>query len=191
MAESNNSAPEDHLDTTEEAFFSGKRPWSKIKDQVLRTYLPAYLAKVARLNRKIVLIDAFAGPGRFDDGEAGSPLIICAAAEKIVADRYLAVFVNRNEGYHQQLKEALKIYVDRKSALPILGNAKSLLSALRNVFTNQTVFLYLDPFGLKGCEFSAIEPFLRRDKRYSTEVVINLSVPTMHRLAARKAVAEG
>ena len=30
-------------------FFTGKRPWSKIKDQILSQYMPAYLSKVAKL----------------------------------------------------------------------------------------------------------------------------------------------
>src|SRR5690349_21560841 len=48
---------------------------------MLREYLTPYLRKVATLGRPIVLIDAFAGPGSFEDGKAGSPLILCHAAE--------------------------------------------------------------------------------------------------------------
>ena len=60
------------IDTT---FFSGKRPWSKIKDKVLSEYMPAYLRKVATLGKDILLIDGYAGPGEFDDNTHGSPLI--------------------------------------------------------------------------------------------------------------------
>lgn len=178
-------------EATEASFFKGKRPWSNIKDQILGQYMPAYLAKVATLGKPIILIDAFAGPGRFDDGAAGSPLIMCQAAEKRVPDKYLAIFVNHTKAHHDELAKVLSHFVDQKKAIPIHGSADTLLAKVREVLGDHTVFLYLDPFGLKGCEFSVIEPFFRRERGYSTEVVINLSVPTMFRLAARNAVAAG
>ena len=173
------------------SFFKGKRPWSKIKDQILGKYMPAYLAKVDKLGKPIILIDAFAGPGKFDDGSAGSPLIICQAAEKRVRDNYRAIFVNREKEHHDQLSYVLSEFIDRNKVIPIHGTADALLGEVRDALADHTVFLYLDPFGLKGCEFSVIEPFLRRDRTFSTEILINLSIPTMYRLAARKVVAAG
>ena len=175
----------------ESSFFMGKRPWSKIKDQILGQYMPPYLAKVATLGKPIVLIDAFAGPGKFDDGSAGSPLIICQAAEKRVRDNYRAIFVNREQEHHDQLSHVLSRFIDQEKVTTIHGTADALLAEVLDDLGEHTVFLYLDPFGLKGCEFSIIEPFLRRDRAFSTEIVVNLSIPTMHRLAARKAVVAG
>jgi three-Cys-motif partner protein len=172
-------------------FFKGKRPWSVIKDQILGSYITPYLSKVGKLNRRIVLIDAFAGPGKFDDDTPGSPLIICQAAEKHAAGNYLAIFVNCETADHQKLTHVLSSFIERRSVIPILGTAADLLTRVREVLADQTVFLYLDPFGLKGCEFATIEPFLQRANEHSTEIVINLSVPIMHRLAARNAIAGG
>ncbi len=190
-AKGNGSNSNGGQEATEASFFKGKRPWSNIKDQILGQYMPAYLAKVATLGKPIILIDAFAGPGRFDDGAAGSPLIMCQVAEKRVPGKYLAIFVNHTKAHHDALAKVLSHFVDQKKAIPIHGAADTLLAKVREVLGDHTVFLYLDPFGLKGCEFSVIEPFFRRDRGYSTEVVINLSVPTMFRLAARRAVAAG
>ena len=55
-----------NIENTEKTFFKGKQPWSKIKDAVLKSYLPPYLKKIATLDRQIILIDAFAGPDRFE-----------------------------------------------------------------------------------------------------------------------------
>ena len=193
MSESgfNRGERNDKLECMESAFFKGKRPWSKIKDQILGQYMPAYLSKVARLRKPIILIDGFAGPGKFDDGSAGSPLIICHAAERHVRDDYLAIFVNSEKEHHDKISHVLSTFIDRKKVIPIHGTANELLAKVRDVLRDHTVFLYLDPFGLKGCEFSVIEPFLRRDRAFSTEIVVNLSIPIMHRLAARKAVVAG
>lgn len=59
----------------EAEFFKGKRTWSIIKDQIIKDYLAPYLSKVSKLNKRIVIVDAFAGPGRFDDGSIGSHTI--------------------------------------------------------------------------------------------------------------------
>jgi three-Cys-motif partner protein len=175
----------------ESSFFKGKRPWSKIKDRILGQYIPPYLSKVAKLGRRIILIDAFAGPGEFEDGTVGSPLIICQAAEQNARDLYQAIFVNSERAHHVQLSHLFSSLIAQEKVIPIHGTAENLLVTVREVLGDNTVFLYLDPFGLRGCEFSLIEPFLRRDRAHSTEIVINLSIPTIYRLAARKAVAEG
>jgi hypothetical protein len=44
-------------------FFEGKRPWSKIKDEVLGNYMTPYLAKVNTRGQPILLIDGYAGQG--------------------------------------------------------------------------------------------------------------------------------
>ncbi len=172
-------------------FFKGKRPWSKIKDKVLQGYMPAYLRKVAKLRKPILLIDGYAGPGVYEeDQEIGSPIIMCGAAEKYAPNQYKAIFVNHNKKHHERLKKALSEQNWFSNAKPILGDASTLLEEIASQLYNQTVFIYLDPFGLKGCEFATLEPFLSRNKLYSTEIVLNVSMPITHRLAAVNAVKE-
>jgi three-Cys-motif partner protein len=77
-------------------FFKGKRPWSTIKDDVLRLYMPRYLAKVNTLGKRIKLIDGYAGMGVYDDGSEGSPLIMCRQAERCARGSYDAIFVNKD-----------------------------------------------------------------------------------------------
>jgi three-Cys-motif partner protein len=184
--------------STDEEFFNRKRPWSRIKDQVIGSYMPPYLAKVSKLRSHIVLIDAFAGPGIYKDEESssrlGSPLIMCAEAEKFARNNYTAIFCNRNEVHHRELAEALERLgklITRKKAICVLGDSSDLLNEVRSLLKSQTLLLYLDPFGLKGCEFETIKPFLSRSKDFSTEIIINMSVPIMHRLTAKRAVAHG
>ena len=63
-------------------FFKAKRPWSKYKDFILGYYLEPYIPKVATLKKPILVVDCFAGCGRFGDGEPGSPLIIAPIIKK-------------------------------------------------------------------------------------------------------------
>ncbi len=65
--------------SSSKSFFEEKRTWSRIKDEVLKTYLAPYLAKVSKTKRPIIVADCFAGKGRFDNGEPGYPVIIAEA----------------------------------------------------------------------------------------------------------------
>ena len=56
-------------------FFKAKNDWSKIKDKLLGCYLTPYFQKVLVTGKPICYIDCFAGKGKFEDGNAGSPLI--------------------------------------------------------------------------------------------------------------------
>ena len=154
--------------------------------------MPPYLKKVAQLNRHIVLVDAFAGSGKYEeDGSPGSPLLICQIAERHVPNMYTAILVNEDKEHHQKLEMLLKGFIEKRAAVPLLGTAQELLEELQELISNQTLFIYLDPFGLKGCDFNLLTPYLKRGRAYSTEIVINLSMPTLHRLATPDAVKEG
>lgn len=175
----------------EDDFFEGKRPWSVIKDQVLQDYMSPYLAKVKTLGKRILLVDGFAGPGVFDDGKLGSPLVMCQAAEKYAPGNYKTFFINKREKYHKTLESELKKGGWYGTATPILGDTTKILPMIPHVLRDRTVFLYLDPFGPTGSPFSLLEPFLTRNPSFSTEMVIMMHMPVLHRLAARNAVAAG
>lgn len=173
------------------SFFREKRPWSRIKDRVLGTYLPPYLRKVARLGSRIVIIDCFAGAGKFSDGREGSPLIICQQIAQHAPNNAVAYFVNKGPRHHAALERTLDSFTKAGFAHPVLGNSEGFLHEIRRHMTDETVFVYLDPFGLKGCGFDAIRPLLERGAKSSTEVLINLNMPALHRLAAIRSVSRG
>lgn len=58
-------------------------PHTKGKHEVLSHYLDAWLPIMLRSNEHILYIDAFAGPGVYQDGEPGSPLI---AIERFISN---------------------------------------------------------------------------------------------------------
>ncbi len=90
-------------------FFDRKRPWSHIKDTVLVEYLGPYLHKVTRaVGERVVLVDGFAGPGRFKDGSPGSPLLMLDVADRNTPGECVAVFANVDAAYHAELKAAVQ-----------------------------------------------------------------------------------
>ncbi len=166
-------------------FFEGKRLWSKIKDEVLDKYMTPYLAKVNTRGQPILLIDGYAGPGVFEDNTLGSPLIMCERAEERVKGNYHAIFINKERKYHVRLLREIQRRGWLNSAEPRLGDTQLVLQEIHKTLINQTVFLYLDPFGPTGCDYNLLEPFLHRNRRFSTEILLTMNMPGIHRLAAR------
>ena len=166
-------------------FFSGKRPWSKIKDQILGSYLTPYLNKVNKLGNKIIIVDGFAGQGKFDDGSIGSPFMICQIAKKSLGTNFTAVLVNKEKKYHDRLTKLTKEFIDLGCAVTIHGTAEDLLKKLNNIIGDESILVYLDQFGISGSKFSTILPYLIRKQIYSTELILNISVPIIHRLSAK------
>ena len=59
-------------------------------------------------------------------------------------------------------------------AKPVFGDAIDQLKRLIANLRDETLFLYIDPYGL-NCEFDVLRPLLERDKRFSiSEILINL-----------------
>lgn len=54
-------------------------PHSRGKHHILRRYAQAWLPIMTRYNPRVVVVDAFAGPGRYVGGEEGSPIILLKA----------------------------------------------------------------------------------------------------------------
>jgi three-Cys-motif partner protein len=50
-------------------------PHTVAKHIILQTYLGAWFPILAKFNGRIIYVDGFAGPGRYADGEVGSPII--------------------------------------------------------------------------------------------------------------------
>ena len=167
-------------------FFSGKRPWSLIKDDILKNYLPPYLRKVKTLNRGIILIDGFAGPGKFDDGTVGSPFIICEIAHKYVESNLKIILVNKKKKHHEKLTEVLNEYLQMGDTYTIHGTAEDLLKQVKTTLTDETLFVYLDQFGISGFNFNTLFPYLTRTKSHSTEFLINICAPVIHRLSTKR-----
>jgi three-Cys-motif partner protein len=171
-------------------FFAAKRPWSRIKDRILSAYLAVYLPKVATLGKRILLVDGFAGPGRFEDGSVGSPVLIVEAGETRARGKYHAIFVNKEADEHDALTKLMKPYIDARVVTTVPTKAAELLQELAIAVKDQTLFLYLDPFGLAGCEWEVLVPFLQRTAG-STEILINIQRPEIPRLACANAEARG
>ena len=126
-------------------FFQEKKSWSRYKDLILDYYLKPYLAKVSHLGKPILIVDCFAGPGKFKDDEIGSPLIISNHLEKY-SEKDIDVkgfFIEKEGELFSELEENLKRY--SFPAIARKGSFQSFVDELSGYARSHTVFVYADP----------------------------------------------
>ena len=175
-------------------FFRAKRPWSRYKDAILGYYLDPYIPKVGTLRKPVLIVDCFAGCGMFGDGEPGSPLIIAPLVKKW-RDKGVNVraeCVEADPDNFRRLQTALTPFSDCVTARN--GSFEAHLTGLAERARQNTVFLYVDPYTVKGLAFDRMRAVYDQVQRASAsvEVLLNLNVATFLRwgLAAVRRQAE-
>jgi len=160
----------------DKSFFEKKRAWSKRKDTILEYYLEAYLPKVRRLNRPVLLVDGFAGPGQFDDGEPGSPTIICAKAQAANEKPGPPVRVLCIEP-EPELFEKLQHNVAFPFAESRKGKFLDYVDEIRQFAQTGTVFLYVDPYTAAEIDWAAIDGVSQQIRlaKMSVELLMNFN----------------
>lgn len=155
-------------------FFDKKRSWSKYKDMILDYYLQPYLNKVATLGEPIVVIDCFAGPGKFNDGEPGSPFIISNNLESL-HKRGIDVkgyYVENDPDLYQQLKDNCETV--NVPTITREGNFIDHIDEIEKIAKKNTVFVYLDPIKPSDLKFDDLKSAYHQLKLgKSVETLIN------------------
>lgn len=175
-----------------DGFFRAKRSWSKVKDEILGKYIDCYLKTVQRLERSILIVDGFAGPGVFGDDSHGSPLIICKAISARDQGRVGigCLFADAHPGHRTALERNLAAYITAGvSARPHTDCAEALTQALQ-AGAGSTLFFYLDPYGIKDLEFEMVRQIYERTKRRSTEILINFNFRAFMRMSGNWGYAD-
>lgn len=170
-------------------FFEGKKEWSETKDALLGCYLKPYFQKILTTGRNTYFFDCFAGKGRFSDNQNGSPLIALQAANSAMSHRQLssdnkiyAFFIEKK--YHNELTNNLNTFsnYDERGYRVCKGDYRKVIQPLLDELTNENVFLYIDPFGVKSIPFHLFTQFSRL-RSPSIEILLNLNSFGLFRLA--------
>jgi len=138
-------------------FFKKKKIWSKVKDDLLGCYLTPYFTKMLSSGRPILYVDCFAGKGKFDDGNDGSPLTALKCLENSISSSS-----NRNRPPVKmkfiELNHAADLRANLAGAPTDLWDVvegkfeDKIISLLKGASNNPgqlNVFLYIDPYGVK------------------------------------------
>lgn len=156
-------------------FFVEKKAWSVVKDELLGCYFMPYVSKILHTGRPLVYVDCFAGKGKFDDGNPGSPLIALEAIDKcqnITSMKFSqieATFIDLN--YADDLRKNLQKY---PWVNVIDGKYEDNLANILQGKEHCNVFLYIDPYGIKALKFSIFDDLSKKNFN-SIELLINMN----------------
>jgi three-Cys-motif partner protein len=177
-------------------------PHTAAKHRILRCYLDAWLPIMGSWNGRILIIDGFAGPGRYTGGEDGSPLI---ALRAVLEHRHLAKHVDAGleVRFHfvEERKDRVAVLQEElvkfQVATPLPKGVYLTVAAdrfdayLGKILTslessNQRMaptFAFIDPFGFSGVPMRLIE---RLAKASRAEVLISFMFESINRFAGHQ-----
>lgn len=163
--------------TKNENFFHSKRPWSKIKDMLLSHYLKPYFMKIFHAG-SILYVDCFAGQGKFEDNQKGSPLIVLDVLQQCVSTSKLSKtpqfkIVLIEPKYSDTLSANINSHSLFNRTHIINGDFQKEIIPLVKCENAKNLFLYIDPFGIKELSFKLFEEIIIENN--SLEMLINLN----------------
>jgi three-Cys-motif partner protein len=162
---------------------------SVFKHEILRQYMPPFVAMLGSSSpgKRVVVLDGFAGRGRYLDGAPASAELILQAMEGLRRSREVsAFFVEKDEADYQVLSAVVGEYVARGlSARTLPGLVEDHLDEVVRAALGVPLFLFLDPCGA-GLPFARLAGLVagpRRHVRPQTELLLNFSADLSRRSA--------
>ena len=167
----------------------GDRPQTQIKLAAYQAYLPDWLRILGQAAgvRDLYLLDLFAGPGKYRDGVAGSPVIAADAALVVQSQlgdrgRPTAIhlrLVEKDDQTRALLQVAMASYDGRLDYRILDGTADECASELLDECRGAPTLALLDPDGIE-VPFDLVSRFGHRRR---TEVLLSFDVQALLRCA--------
>ncbi|MFO1261764.1 MAG: three-Cys-motif partner protein TcmP [Rhodoferax sp.] len=177
--------------------FESYREQTQLKHRILAKYLKAFLHILKQNNKNLVYIDGFAGRGTYTDGDQsqpGSPLLALQllAGHPELAKRTTTLFVEKDRDNFQQLEAEVSSFCKQHPVLRtphlLLGEfAEQIKAVVASVESLAPTFLFVDPCGIKGASFEAINLVLQHEK---TEAFIFFNLDGVRRVAGLSEVSD-
>lgn len=162
-------------------FFKKKSIWAQTKDRLLEVYLNIYFQKLLISHRPTFYFDCFAGKGKFDDGQDGSPLIalktrdLCLKRSKIqLLNNPIQVRFLDNKYADDLIKNIAPFSNNGIVQVQQGGFEENIPDFLAQLPHNINVFLYIDPYGIKELKYDLLTGFAGFNFA-SFEMLINLN----------------
>lgn len=169
-------------------FFASKKAAAALKHAILRRYVVPFTSRAGKSAKRVVIVDGYAGAGRYSDGSEGSPAIIANAARNpALAGRHIdAFFVEKNRETRKRLAAVVAEEAAPNMTPEILdGRIELRLPELLQRAAGVPLFIFLDPYGL-GINFqSVVDIYQTRPAGLfapATEVLLRFDAGAVRRL---------
>lgn len=183
---------------TSGGYWDAKALPSVLKHTLLKTYIPKFGGKTGSVSRRVVYLDGYAGEGRYESGEQGSPEILMRiAGDHAMSDRlpdWTCFFVERERESATRLEAVAAEYRARGvDARVHRGDVEQLMDAVIAEAAGLPLFLFLDPCGL-GLSFERLAEVLtgpRAGRWPPTEFMLNFSMDAVRRIGGHARSLKG
>lgn len=140
---------------------------TRVKHAILERYLSAWIPILGRSHKELLYIDGFAGPGKYTNGEHGSPIVALNTARKYKnksSYNVRLIFVEKRRTRANTLAKHLsecntsRLAYEIKSGVEFESVWQELADEYkRNKKAIPPTFAFLDPFGWKGIPLSLLK----------------------------------
>ena len=168
-------------------------PHSRAKHAILRRYLQAWTPILTRGGfETIAYVDAFAGPGHYDSGEDGSPLIaLKAALGARIAGKMLFLFVEEKPARAEHLRALINDLALPPNFVVHVEGGRQFEPAFEDFRRRHfgsagrlpPTFAFIDPFGWTGAPFSTVRSILGQPK---CEVLVTFMYEEINRFLSHR-----
>lgn len=144
------------------------------KHEVLRQYLAAWFPIMGSFSERVLFVDGFAGPGEYEGGEPGSPVIALEAYRKYAArfkGEAIFLFIEADAERMTRLTEVLGKLPNLPGKVKLQAAPGGFAIAMSTVLGRlppgrslAPAFVMVDPFGVKDYPMSLIKRLLTSGK---------------------------
>lgn len=173
-------------------------PHTIAKHVILRNYLRAWFPIMGRYNKRLLFFDGYAGPGEYNNGEPGSPIIALLEAlnyfewcemHGFEKPEIVFFFIEENKERYEHLESRIKAVAWPKEfkISVINSNFEEIATALMVHLESKKLklapaFVFIDPFGYR-MPFEIVKKFMGHEK---CEVFINFMYEFINRFILRE-----
>ena len=160
---------------------------TRVKHEILKEYLKAWVPILGQTNPRIVYIDGFSGPGVYEEEEPGSPTISlqCGLMHADVISEMTFMFIEKREDRINKLESHIADFEipPHFNISVVQGKFEGEIESVLNHLNDQGLklaptFAFVDPFGFKGLPINLLHRIL---EHRSTEVFTNIQVDSVNR----------
>lgn len=156
------------------------QPHTVAKHAILKRYIEAWAPILSQggFNGRILYIDGFAGPGEYECGEDGSPVVALNALknhelQKNFKSEFVNVFIEICPSRAQHLEEVIKSRVEPlpswiKFDIDVMDFNQDIGQLLNKLETNglklAPALTFVDPFGWKDLDYEILSSLMKYEK---------------------------
>lgn len=178
-------------------FFQRPQAAAVLKHGILSRYSTVFATMAGKRTGAVVYFDGYAGPGRYDDGSPGSPLLAVETAKQTAkwGRDVKCLFVEQNRRFAKNLEEVLAAEAPEGMVYRVWqGDVAEHVGAALEFAGDEPMLTFLDPFGTALDYTTLTGKLLARRADQPTEVLLNLNLEMVSRiggLLARKTLSDG